>query len=564
MDKGFWEHVERSAMQEMNQKLTEILPGGIAGFRSGERELLFYSPGLAALVGYTPDDPALEEEDWYYDRICPEDRAWIGKEAARQLDQQGRAELVYRLRKPDGGTLWVKQYSGLVESGALGSYFLCLILDYSETKRAQTEAARTADQMNSIVNAIPGGVARLSLEEGLPVLLASDGFYRRTGESREEYEAPPTNGMALYHVVPEDRAEILQAIRTLVATDQPVRVEYRLRRKEGGVCWSTAYFSRADETDGRPVVDAVFLDSTETKRLEREGRINAERYQIVSEQSQDIIFDWDMETDLIYHSAALRDKLGVHLPEKLKIQDLFATQLYAEEDRAVVETAARMAHRGARYQETEYRLRHADGTLIWFRARVTTLFDDGGKPIRAIGVLTDINHYKQANAELQEKAERDLLTGLLNRMTFEEKLAGRVAGCKTEQVHAFYLVDIDNFKEINDLMGHERGDRLLAEVARRLKTQFRGEDLVARMGGDEFAVFVADLPSHRSAEERAEQMRRALYHPEVDGGLSVSVGVALCPDHGQSFRDLYRRADVALYTSKRRGRNCWSLYEPPT
>lgn len=553
----------RDSLQEMNHALTEILPGGIAGFRPNERSILFSTPGLLALAGLSPDDPMLERDTWYYDLIEPEDRARIGRESAEQIARQGRSELVYRIRRPDGSRLWVKQYAGGVESAYIGAYFLCLIVDYSETKRAQREAEQAEHQMNSIINSVPGGVGRFSLDRDLQVLLASDGYYRLCGYSREEFAGPRMDHRAAALVLEEDRQTLRQAIRALVEEGKPLKVEYRIRKKDGSIAWHTAFCARSDQTDGRQVMDAVVIDTTETKRLEQERRLNAERYRIVSEQSQDIIFDWDLDTDVISHSAAIEEKLGRAVEREQPLEQLLASPIYFDEDRPVVLELARGVRRGERYQEGEYRLVKGDGTPVWFQVRVTALFDEAGKPIRAIGVLADIDSYKRENADLQERAERDLLTGLLNRVTFEEKLAERVVHRLREHIHAFYLLDIDNFKEINDTLGHDRGDQVLVRVAECIREQFREEDLIGRMGGDEFAVLVADLPSTEAAVARAEQLSWALRGAVEEGVLSGSVGIAVCPGHGETFQELYRHADVALYTSKRNGRNCSSVYEPP-
>ena len=561
MAHAFWMDGAPEALEQMNWALSQILPGGLAGFRFGARELLFASPGLAELAGYQPGDPALARSTWYYERIDPEDRAWIGAEAARQLEGRSRAEMVYRLRRPDGTVKWVKQYAGVVQGAE--PYFLCLIVDYTETRQAQQRAERAGTQIENVINAIPGGVARIAVDGELELLLASDGFYRLTGYSREECAHPPISDDPLYFVLPEDHERIRQAVRGLVERKTPINIEYRIRRKDGSVNWNSAHCARAVEVDGRIVVDAVFTDITETKRLERAVALDAERYRIVSQQSQEIIFDWDLESDVIEHSPAIREKLGCDFPLRLSSRELLEMESIFGADRAVVERLFQGVRRGEPSQEAEYRLCRPGGGCLWVRNRVTTLFGDQGRPVRAVGTLTDIDSYKRENAQLQKKAERDLLTGLLNRGTLEERVRARLKRPAAGRISAFYLIDVDDFKDINDQLGHDRGDRMLSEVARRIQSQFREEDPVGRMGGDEFAAFVGELPSRQAAEERAERLSRLLRR-DVDGApVTASVGLALCPDHGVSFESLYRHADVALYTSKRRGRSRWSIYEPP-
>jgi len=163
---------------------------------------------------------------------------------------------------------------------------------------------------------------------------------------------------------------------------------------------------------------------------------------------------------------------------------------------------------------------------------------------------------KRVSRRLHHQAHHDTLTGLPNRTALYER-----AACVTSSVRAFggvaglMLLDLDRFKEVNDTLGHDHGDRLLCDVANRLQAVLRGNDLLARLGGDEFAVLLPDLPDRAAATEPAARLLRALQTPFVVGGVTVqleaSVGIALCPDHGLDVTTLVQRADVAMYEAKR-------------
>jgi len=163
---------------------------------------------------------------------------------------------------------------------------------------------------------------------------------------------------------------------------------------------------------------------------------------------------------------------------------------------------------------------------------------------------------KVASRRLRFQAMHDTLTGLPNRIALYERVGRVTSGVRTfGGLAGLLLIDLDRFKEVNDTLGHDHGDRLLQDVAERLRAALRRGDTLARLGGDEFAVLLQDLPDRAASVELATRLLGALETPFVVRGVTVqleaSVGVALCPDHGLDVTTLVQRADVAMYEAKR-------------
>lgn len=184
-----------------------------------------------------------------------------------------------------------------------------------------------------------------------------------------------------------------------------------------------------------------------------------------------------------------------------------------------------------------------------------------------VGVILDITERKQAEKMYQQMALTDALTGLDNRLSMmshlEHSLAiTRRAGTST----ALLLLDLDDFKDVNDNYGHPVGDALLKEVACRLKSVVRASDLVARLGGDEFAITleqVADVSqSIHVAEKVIAQVAQPLQLEGVHVNIGVSIGIAFAPEHADSVEALMKYADISLYRAKGQGKNCYSIYQP--
>ncbi len=178
---------------------------------------------------------------------------------------------------------------------------------------------------------------------------------------------------------------------------------------------------------------------------------------------------------------------------------------------------------------------------------------------RILSVFTDTTDQEAARRSVILSSRQDSLTELLNRRTFQEEV-DRVIGEKPG-LSAFIMVDLDNFKQVNDTYGHLVGDDVLVATAKKLRAQFRSEDLVARIGGDEFSVFMLNIPSVEYMARRAGQLVDKLRYSFRQGGrtVTVSVGVSFYPRDGESFPQLYACADEAMYRAKQNGRNCFAL-----
>jgi diguanylate cyclase (GGDEF)-like protein len=189
------------------------------------------------------------------------------------------------------------------------------------------------------------------------------------------------------------------------------------------------------------------------------------------------------------------------------------------------------------------------------------LRDDGGAPHSLVLTATDITELKRTEDAFRNMSYLDPLTKLANRRLLQDRLHAAVAQARREQRSlALLFVDLDEFKPINDRLGHETGDWLLKAVARRLLDCIRASDTAARFGGDEFVVLLPDLAQIDDVPRVAERIRKALAAPFVtDDGeqleISCSIGMSLYPDHAETGRELLLAGDEAMYLAKRGGRN---------
>lgn len=419
-----------------------------------------------------------------------------------------------------------------------------------------------------LINRVPGGAARLSIDENFSIIQASEGYYKLTGYSKAECVKASINNQASYFLIKEDIPMILEILEKAALEQKSCCIDYRIKRKDGTIIWNTAYTSCIEVIEGKRYVNAFFVDSTITKNaMLREQEINAERYKLISEQTRDILFDWDAITDCIYHSSAFAKNFGFQLPDNYRLSDLLNSNFIHPMDIHVLENSIQQLKNGARHAEAEYRARNIDGVYVWYCARATAIFDETRTLSRAIGTISNVNHYKKEAKHLMEKAQMDSLTGLLNRMSLQQQIENRISNSSNKLKYAFYLIDIDDFKLVNDSLGHHIGDEVLISISKRIKKIFRKNDIIGRLGGDEFVVFIENVPRIEIVKKKADLLNQIFYEPikvkHLCYQVSGSIGIAIAPEHGSTFQELYEHADEALYVSKRSGKNCCSIYSPP-
>jgi len=213
----------------------------------------------------------------------------------------------------------------------------------------------------------------------------------------------------------------------------------------------------------------------------------------------------------------------------------------------------------------EYKRRITANTVRWVRDEIKFLVDPHNGHLCAILTVRDIEAKKENERRIIERAEHDPLTNLLNRSSIRELVRETLA--KKDQdnaIHALFMMDVDNFKQVNDELGHRWGDKCLVETADILRSNFRSSDLIARIGGDEFIVFMRYVSSREDVCAKAMQLRERLVRmmgPEKTVQVSASIGISFYPQDGNTLDELYDSADHAMYKSKQRGKNAISLVD---
>lgn len=326
------------------------------------------------------------------------------------------------------------------------------------------------------------------------------------------------------------------------------------------------YSVRATVSNGREAALLIRAFNDMLARIEsREHDLSAaldslreseERYALAARGANDGLWDWNLVTNEIYFSPRWNDMLGYSESERWRSPEPWFSHIHADDrDRVRREIEDHCAGRSPEFA-SEYRMRHESGRYIWTLSRGIAVRDVAGRPIRMAGSQTDITEGKIA----------DPLTGIPNRLYFLERLESAIEAFRQEQARfAVLFIDLDQFKLVNDSLGHAAGDELLVDLAGRLRASVRssnrpggaGQSVVARIGGDEFAMLVSGLQQESEASVVAARIIERLSEPFFFEGrrivVSASIGIAL-DSSGVTPEDLLRNADTAMYQAKTNGK----------
>jgi diguanylate cyclase (GGDEF)-like protein/PAS domain S-box-containing protein len=267
---------------------------------------------------------------------------------------------------------------------------------------------------------------------------------------------------------------------------------------------------------------------------------------------------------LAYMSPRVVALLGYEPSAFIDDPELFPSLIHPADREAALAAVHDHWHTGEPLR-TEYRLFAADGRTVWVRDEAYSVAQADGRRISQ-GVLFDTTDQKHLEARLTHAAQHDPLTGLVNRVVLRERLQARLASRRRPSSVAVLFIDIDDFKVVNDTLGHETGDAMLLEIGRRLQVERRSRDTAARMGGDEFTILLSGIRGAEDATMVAERIRKTLRRPIQLGDrkltVAVSIGIAIATRHTASAEDLLAEADTALYEAKGRGKDRHVVFDP--
>lgn len=412
-----------------------------------------------------------------------------------------------------------------------------------------------------------GGICVFNYDEDtskMEYLYVNEGFFRMIQVSKSA-------GMMLIEnlhkvMLPEDLPLVKQWLRDVCDDNGSVEEEFRYVTLDGQLSWLSVRGNLYEKKGNLNTIVCSVLDITERKMIEEEFMT---QYEFMNKLMDiGINFDYNVRTDVCEFRVGKSwmdssNMLVDHFMEQIGQWGIYA------DDRELFVTTLTNAMKKPMQDIFEYRgvvpfSKRQD--YRWLKCSIMSIMGMEGYVTHVLGLLSDINEKKKEEIELKFRADKDSLTGLLNKGATEELIKKDLIDLEADEKNgALILMDVDDFKHVNDNFGHAVGDEVLAHVGKVLLKNFKGMDVVGRIGGDEFMIFMGNIKGEQDAEIMAQkiedEVRNDYQDEEVKKVLSLSIGIVLCENNGYDFHDLYEKADQALYSSKKAGKARFSIYK---
>ena len=418
------------------------------------------------------------------------------------------------------------------------------------------------ENFGSMIDNIIAGICFFEYEDGeMKPIFVNEGFFRMLGYSRVE-------GMKYLErvelsIIPDDLPTYRQAIRDVLKDDGVVDTEFRTVTGSGNLRWLHVRGNLYAREGRKYTIVSVIEDITERKSVEEELQRQAERLHILSQAEGEKIIDYNAKTDVMI--IRTNDEYGMAQDEiHSRYMQRFNAAMIYKEDVAYYKAVLESLLKSPKHDTIEFRIKRFDEDYTWYQANLTSLLGAEGYVTRIVGRMINIDDRKKKEMELLLRAEKDALTGIYNQGATEQLIHNAIEDGNENSLSAMMIIDLDNFKEANDLLGHANGDQLLEKTAGILKEMFKGGDVIGRIGGDEFLVYMRNLESISDADEMAGNIvKQVRYDLDFEGQpihVTCSVGVAVYPYHGKNYEELFEKADRAVYTVKANGKDGYRVY----
>ena len=505
------------------------------------------------------------------DAIEPEDKRLV-LEACHAAIYSHRVECVVVRKKGDGlGQSWLEYKIYHLASERENPLFLLIINDAVHTNEtSEIRALSIRQSLQNIADYVLVGLGLFELkDEKLKILYLNNAYLSMLGYCKEDF--PDFAGEFLSHLYPGDEKELSKIVNKNAHHCKPVDIRYQAFRQDKTPVWFRAQIRLIGQVDAKSQVLLASITDV-GKEVELGKKLQNElgfREIFLSEVL--FVLGYDIETQvyqLLYSEEGVKahygsfkrytlqhgDDQAIHPDDRLTVQCFF--------DPKHLQNLRRL---GEERSKIQVRIKNLRDEWVWVEISAYKPNEEEQKK-RLLFCIKAVDRQKRIEADLLRRAEMDPVSKLLNRRATQERITHMLAEDQ-ESCNAFFLLDIDNFKNVNDTFGHIVGDEVILAIAKALRKCFRSTDLVGRFGGDEFVVFMpypgGEALVHTKAEKVLSSIRNLSFPQNPGIKLSASLGIALTMEEGKGseFDQLYKHADEALYEMKAHGKNGYRVYD---
>lgn len=592
--------LQKDAFELVNQSLS----GGIlSNYITNEDRypLYFANDSMIQMLGYTKEEFIKEME---YDSsiiIFPEDKKRVLSEVQNALKSNRTFSLYYRLIKKDKSVIWIIEHGKKTTSNENRDIILSVFTEITKIIEMQQALQEKTSLLEEQADELAAQneelfAQRQALEEQAKALEISEERFRLALEKTSNiiFDYDIISGNIMHSSTPKkiitltsikDAKNFLILGGTIIdkymndfeyAFEQikkgvrHVNCVIKAKLETGKEVWNKISLTGVSDQNGI-VLRAVGLIEDITQQKEAETAYKRE------EQYRQVLFSDAMAVYVINFSKGIFEDCkimdnrcvfvasGENYDSFIRINS--KTRISEQSRQKFINTFSRVSimeafEAGKSEVKLEYNCLNSDGTTMWMQTIIRLVVDTAVNEKKGFLYVIDINERKQKELELIRKSQTDPLTKLYNKEATEMLISEQLETAEAISAGTFMMIDIDHFKEINDTFGHPFGDKMLKEISNILSSNFRENDIISRLGGDEFGVFLSGISSKERIEKAAELLCEKFHSMSFRKPffISCSIGISRCNGDIKTFEQLYREADLALYSVKENGRNGYAFY----
>ena len=528
-------------------------PDAVLILRNDDSTIIDFNVGFTRLLGYTREEViGLLETDlnmW----ADPRDRERIHTELRTHFEcLDYEADLVAKNGELINTEISVRfiELEGEV-------CVLCIGRDISKRLMAEAALKESEDKFARIFSGSPDGIAIISLEDGT-ILDINDAFLVASGYELEELLGYRIDELEVF----ADGGDLLRAREIIEQRGTVQNQEFSFRTKNDDIV-PALISATVIEINGESSLVCIAKDNRRQRETERQLRRSEERFRGAFANAPIGMILVDTEGRIFQANKFSMDLLAY---EEDQLLGSHISRLVPTDDRrGLKEIFRRLLAQNDSVEKSERRMLSRSSIEIWTNFHVVLQRGEDGSPLYFIVQIADITEMRRSQEQMERLAFYDTLTDLANRRLFSNRLEQAIEHVVRTGTHAALLyLDLDQFKRVNDTLGHEAGDELLKEVGRRISDCVRAEDTVARPGGDEFTVLLYDITSPADAGTVAEKILQRLRRPISISSheivITTSIGITILPEDSDQPNTLTKNADLAMYRAKERGRNNYQFF----
>lgn len=552
-------------LQQELSELTQNIPGGVCKILMDQDFTLLYgNDSFYQLYGYTSAEMQTQLGNKLIATILPEDATSIMEIIERTYrSQESHFEFEQRIFHKDGSIRYLLTNGAFSHSRKGVPTLNCVIIDITKRRLSEQELAINEERFRIAVTQTQSVIFDYHIQKKQVV---------HSKETMHLYGLPeimndvPESFVRSKIIPRKHAAAFLSMYREIQQGSPHSSCTVEILAADGKYYWNTITMTTVFNGQHK-LVRAIGVVENITQHKEMEyAYLKEETYRRALLADTLFYAEINLTEGIIdtlseMNTQELMEHLCRSYDQYLRVEGI--KNIHREDYPKFLETFSRknlLANYANGIQELKLEYRHLTnfGKTCWVETTAHMMKDPVSGDIRCLLYLHDIDAAKRERLTLENASRLDPLTKLYNKGAAETLIRSQLEASSPDACHAFIIIDLDHFKKINDLHGHACGDKVLKETAKRIQQHFRSDDIIGRIGGDEFIAFIKNIPSKDFLIQKLEKLRYTVV--PFRGILTYSMGICLTSNYGFDFEVLYEKADIALYHSKARGRNCFTFY----